>query len=257
MTTTVNLNGIRADLELRADRAAFWPVHRMLLVADLHLGKDASFRRSGIGVPIGANEATLSRLATAIRQTGAEHLVVLGDMFHARSSLSQQVQATISRFLEAHSSLQVTLIRGNHDLGIRKLPTSWNVRVEASHLMLDGFCMRHDPGLGNAGDAHDTRAGQSGKSQAAADMEVEKEMEMVAAELILCGHIHPAIQFRDSGAAVRLPCFWLTQNRLIFPAFGDFTGTCVIRPQQEDRVWAVVDNELFDMSNWSGRPSRI
>ena len=49
-------------LHLHADRALYWPRRRMLIVADVHLGKAAAFRSHGIPIPRGTTQKNLQRL---------------------------------------------------------------------------------------------------------------------------------------------------------------------------------------------------
>ena len=49
-------------LELMADRAVYWSAQQAILVADLHWGKDATFRAHGIPVSRGQLEDELQRL---------------------------------------------------------------------------------------------------------------------------------------------------------------------------------------------------
>ncbi|NBP80976.1 hypothetical protein EBU58_09735, partial [bacterium] len=48
--------------ELLPGRGAWLPTSRTLLVADLHLGKAASFRHAGLPVPEGSSGGDLQRL---------------------------------------------------------------------------------------------------------------------------------------------------------------------------------------------------
>ena len=64
-------------LDLLTDRAMYWPRTRTLIVADVHLGKDAAFRRAGLAVPQGATPHDLDRLATLITRMGAERLLAV------------------------------------------------------------------------------------------------------------------------------------------------------------------------------------
>ena len=49
-------------LDLLSERALWWPAERMLFVADLHLGKAASYRALGQPVPGGTTQENLARL---------------------------------------------------------------------------------------------------------------------------------------------------------------------------------------------------
>ena len=52
---------------LLAQRAVFWRERQMLLIADPHFGKAASFRSHGIAIPRGTTCYDLQRLADLIR----------------------------------------------------------------------------------------------------------------------------------------------------------------------------------------------
>ena len=69
-------------LELMAERAVYWPEQQALLVADLHWGKDATFRAHGIPVSR-ATGRELQRLIDLCQRVSAKRLYVLGDLCHA------------------------------------------------------------------------------------------------------------------------------------------------------------------------------
>ena len=60
-----------AEIVLLPGRAAVLPASATLLVADLHLGKAATFRKAGIPVPEGSAQRDLARLADGPRRLGA------------------------------------------------------------------------------------------------------------------------------------------------------------------------------------------
>ncbi|HEX6019288.1 MAG TPA: DEAD/DEAH box helicase, partial [Burkholderiaceae bacterium] len=78
-----------ASLVLLAERAAYLPAQRALLVADVHVGKAASFRGLGVPVPGGTTGGTLARLSTALAASGATRLIVLGDFVHSACSYAR------------------------------------------------------------------------------------------------------------------------------------------------------------------------
>ena len=55
----------------------------MLLLADLHLGKGAHFRREGIPVPTNMISKDLRKLETLIDLFQPGRVVFLGDLFHS------------------------------------------------------------------------------------------------------------------------------------------------------------------------------
>lgn len=211
----VQIHGV--DLTLMADRGVYWNDQRTLLVADTHFGKEATFRRHGIGVPTGSTDATLAAVGRMLDQTGAIRLVILGDLFHARSSLAPDVKISVTRFLDHHDTVEFVLIGGNHDAHVGPLPQQWPIEVWPAGRAIGPVALGHHPGRVPDG-----------------------------SEILLCGHIHPAVRVSSHGDSVgKLPCFWLSDGCLVLPAIGDFTGTHAISPGRGDRIWLVAGDEII------------
>jgi len=215
------INGI--TLDLLPQRAAFLPDYQTLLVADTHFGKDATFRWAQIPVPTGSTAGTLATLDALIEQTAAKRLIILGDMFHARSSLSQDVCKAVESFLQRHRTLSVMLTIGNHDVATGDLPEHWPIeRIKAGRI--GDLYLTHHP-----------------------DRLLDPAIQADAA-LIVCGHIHPALHLETVSDRIgKLPCFWLTDKQLVLPAIGQFTGTYAVRPGASDRIWVVADDQVIEL----------
>lgn len=222
----VTLN--RVEFRLLAGRGIYWPEQRMLLVSDLHLGKEATFRASGLAVPRGSTDATLDAIREMIAETDADRLVILGDLFHARSSLADDVRHSFTRFLRQHDHVEVTLVMGNHDVATGPLSNEWRMRVVEPPWEIGAVTLEHFPGP-PAGDS----------------------------QLCLAGHLHPAVRLGDSMSSTgKLPCFYFDAARscLILPAIGQFTGTAAVQPVGNDRVWVMADGEIIEIA--AARTSR-
>lgn len=178
-------------LRLLADRAAYWPAKRRLLVADLHLGKGDVFRAAGIPVPSGGTAHDLDRLDALLRATQARSLWILGDFLHATPHPA--VLDAWRAFREANASLSICVVRGNHD---RLLDAPGAGLVEVADGTREGpFAFRHAPVLA-------------------------RKQERDSAHVI-CGHVHPVVRLPGVG---RTPLFWLREDALVLPAFSRFTG---------------------------------
>lgn len=213
----VSIDGI--ELRLLSKRGIHWPGQQTLFIADTHFGKEATFRREGLAVPRGCTQNTLATITEMVVECQATRLVLLGDMFHARSSISDDIRESINRFFAAHPTLRFTLVLGNHDRGIRKLSSCWPIEIVDSGTAIDDVSISHIP--------------QAPSPQT---------------KLLLCGHIHPAYRFSSQVDAVgKLPCFWLSNQQLVLPAVGEFTGTQVIRPSKSDRTWVIADNQILPL----------
>lgn len=203
-----------ARLWLLAQRAAFLPEHRTLLVADAHIGKAQSFRRLGVPVPGGTTGETLSRLSAAVAATGARRIVFLGDLLHSARGRNAKTWAAVAQWRQAHPQLSLTLVRGNHDKRAGEPPAEWAIESADGPLLLGSLALAHHPGP-------------------------------LPGHYVLAGHIHPAAvlggRARDS---LRLPCFHLGPQVGVLPAFGAFTGMHVMRRSAADRVFVIAGDEV-------------
>ena len=75
---------VLSDVPLLADPrgALYWPEHRLLAVADLHLEKGSSFAARGQMLPPYDTATTLARLSVLIADYSPRCVVSLGDSFH-------------------------------------------------------------------------------------------------------------------------------------------------------------------------------
>lgn len=202
-----------SQFTLLADKALWWPDHKALLIADVHLGKDAVFRRHGIAIPVGDVADNLQRLSLLVAETQAEQLFVLGDFVHAAPVEQDPFLAEFSAWRQRHQQLAITVILGNHDHGLDRLPAEWQLRLLPS-LSYDDILLIHEPE--HAGDN----------------------------DYFIAGHIHPCYRFKMGREGMRLPVFWQQAQGLILPSFGGFTGGYNITPAKGDKCYAVGDQEV-------------
>lgn len=207
-------------LRLLPDRALHWPRANTLIVADVHLGKGAAFRRAGVAVPSGGTEADLDRLTRLLEATGAQRLLVLGDLFHTHLSADEPAVAAIDAFRARHAALRIEAIRGNHDRGIERLPARWDIVWHTDSRLEPPFVFAHEP-------APDARG------------------------YVLAGHIHPVLRLRARQDALRLPVFWFSagpQGVGVLPSFGAFTGGHPVQPAPGDQLIAVTPDGLVALT---------
>jgi DNA ligase-associated metallophosphoesterase len=189
-------------------------VDSTLVVADVHLGKSAAFRAKGLPVPEGDTERDIRRLAEMVVKHGVCHLVIAGDLFHAPSGVTEELETALARFL-TELGIPVTLVIGNHDVKIRRLPAGL---VCVKCLDLGQIRIVHDP--------------------AAADRE----------RMHISGHWHPAVRIPDGRRrSLRLPCFLFRNNTLVLPAFGSFTGGAVLSPEEGDRIFVTLRENVVEL----------
>ncbi len=202
-------------LRLLADRALHWPRMHTLIVADVHLGKGAAFRRAGVAVPSGSTAESLARLDALLRSTRAERLLVLGDLFHTALANDEPTRAAFDEFRARHPPLRIEAIRGNHDRAVERLPATWRIDWrDTTHE--PPFVFAHEP-------APDPRG------------------------YVLAGHVHPVLRLRSTNDSLRLPVFWFADRVAVLPSFGAFTGGWPVSPQPADRLIAITPQGLVPL----------
>ena len=206
------------ELRLLPDRAVHWVRRSTLLVADPHFGKAASFRAAGIFVPSGTTSAALDRLDTLLESTGARRIVFLGDFLHAREGRHPSTLAAIEAWRAKHASVDMLLVRGNHDRRAGDPPDSLRIAcVDGPHVE-PPFALAHHPAR-------------------------------VDGAYVLAGHVHPAA--RLLGAArehARLRCFQFGAECALLPAFGEFTGLADVEVGVGDRIWVTTGTEVIALA---------
>ncbi|WP_341837988.1 ligase-associated DNA damage response endonuclease PdeM [Chitinophaga pollutisoli] len=194
---------------LSAGKAAFWEEERALIVADLHVGKAAHFRKAGIGVPANIVQDDLYRLQQLITKYNPERLIVVGDMFHSSENIEVQY-FRIWRNQFPH--IRFELVTGNHDIMDPAVYASLDVALMES-LTLGGMYFVHDP---------KDRLSDGGELYA------------------VSGHIHPGVWMVGNGRQrLRLPCFYFGPEGAILPAFSAFTGTYCVEPDPSSEVFVI------------------
>ncbi|MEH6304501.1 ligase-associated DNA damage response endonuclease PdeM [Olivibacter sp. CPCC 100613] len=180
---------------LLAERCIFFPENQTLVIADVHLGKAAHFRKAGIMIPQQAGtDQDFGMLQHVLDKYDAARIIFLGDLFH---SSENEAWRHFVDFSDRHPHTELILIKGNHDV----LPLAYyqqgNLTVHLETLQEDFILYSHAP------------------------------LPAVPPGLLnIAGHVHPAARLKAKGKqTLRLPCFHLETSLLLLPAFGSLTGT--------------------------------
>ncbi|MEK1940733.1 MAG: ligase-associated DNA damage response endonuclease PdeM [Pseudomonas sp.] len=204
-----------SELWLLADKAIWWPEQQALLIADLHLGKAATYRQLGQPVPHGTTAENFQRLDRLLQRYACRRLIVLGDFLHARQAKNPLTMAALSEWRGRYPGLAITLIRGNHDRNAGDPPAPLTIETVAEPLLLGPFALQHEP------DPHSTHH-------------------------VLAGHVHPAYRLRGKGRqSLRLPCFVLGERLSLLPAFGSFTGAMTVFAEAGQRIFVLGDGGVW------------
>ncbi|MGA8854736.1 MAG: ligase-associated DNA damage response endonuclease PdeM [Christiangramia sp.] len=201
------------DFVLHPFGAAYWPEQEVLLVADVHLGKVSHFRKHGSAVPLKATSQNFIKLDQLRKEFDPEHIVFLGDLFHSSMNMEWNM------FEEWIGSIdnRVHLIAGNHDIISPLKYQELGIKIY-SDVKVAGFHLSHHP-------------------------------EELNNHFNICGHVHPGFKMKGDGKQlIKLSCFFKSQNQMILPAFGEFTGNYFMEPEEGDRIFAITGKEVFPIN---------
>lgn len=219
MATSVEILWHGKILELCSEKAIHLPGSKVLLVADTHFGKAATFRQAGIPVPEFSSRDDCIRLEKLIARTKAESLVFLGDFLHARTGRTDAVRDELFEWRERLPRLEIHLVRGNHDLNSGDPWPELEIQCHQDPWKVFGFEFRHLP--------------------------VEQSTDPYFA-----GHLHPGFALKGKGrGSLRSPCFQVGANRIILPAFGTFTGLSMIKAESAERIFMTDGKEVIEVPN--------
>ncbi len=204
------------EFVLTPEAAVWWPARRSLLIADLHVGKSATFRAAGIPVPRGTTDSDLDRLNALIGRFGARRLIVLGDLFHSERGRDHDTMQRLAEWRQGHPELRVEVVLGNHDRRTSLCSGELGFSV-TDQFVEEPFVMRHEPEPSSEG-------------------------------YVLCGHLHPSVSLREGRMTLRLPAFVFGRAVGVLPAFSEFTGTSLVRPEEGDHVFVIGDDEVVEVA---------
>jgi uncharacterized protein len=225
MQTPVAHKILNKQLWLTTDRTMFWEEEKALIVSDLHFGKTGHFRKSGIAIPSSVYKEDLQRLVVQIQYFQPKELIIVGDMFHSHAN--RELELFLKWRLDL-SDIKIKLIRGNHDI----LEESWyekaDIQLSPRTLSLHQFHFVHDIS------DHLNRE--------------EGYFENMTGDgsYFFSGHIHPGIRIHGAGRqSLCFPCFYFGKKYAVLPAFSRFTGIAIVHPEDEEEVFAIVNQELI------------
>ncbi|NHZ82199.1 ligase-associated DNA damage response endonuclease PdeM [Massilia sp. CCM 8695] len=190
---------------LLPEKALYWPARRMLVIADIHFGKAASFRAQGVPVPRGTTTENLDALDALMAAHATREIVFLGDFLHARAAHASATLTAMLAWRARHPDLVLTLVRGNHDKHAGDPAAALAIGMVDEPHTVAPFSFCHHP-------------------------------DIAAPGYVLAGHVHPVYWLSTRLDSLRLPCFLIGAARMVLPSFGAFTGGLVVAPGPGEQV---------------------
>jgi uncharacterized protein len=201
------------DVVLSYARVLYVEKFNSLVVTDTHFGKTAHFRKEGINIPHQVFSEDLMRLFNAIHFFKPKQVIIIGDMFH--SYLNSEVEH-FKKWRSAIGHIEIILVKGNHDILPVDAYEQMDVNVVEKVYTIDKFNFVHDI------------------------------IDMPESGFSFVGHVHPSIVLDGKGKQrIKLPCFFVTDEYCILPAFGKFTGTKTMELRHATDIFAVHNQAII------------
>jgi DNA ligase-associated metallophosphoesterase len=205
------LNGRAIELAgeqvlLLPEKALYWPARKILVIADIHFGKAASFRAQGVPVPRGTTTENLDGLDALMAVHDTAEIVFLGDFLHARAAHAPATLAAMLAWRQRNNKVRLTLVRGNHDLHAGDPAVALGIDMADEPHTVGAFSFCHHP-------------------------------DIWGPQYVLAGHVHPVYILASRLDSLRLPCFLAGPTRMVLPSFGAFTGGHPVNPGAGEHVY--------------------
>ena len=186
-----------------------------MILSDLHIGKSAHFQKSGIPIPSSMLQQDLLRLQELIHHFNATTLMIVGDLFHAEYNTDLD---EFKVWLQQFENLKIQLIKGNHDRLSNRIYNQFNIEVISKVLQLGSLKFVHD------------------------FTSIDKDYFTIS------GHTHPGVFIKGKAKQrIKLPCFQVTKNQLILPAFSLFTGLNTKGAPNKCKNYCFTDDGIFEV----------
>ena len=224
-------------LEPVPDEPALLVGKSILAVADLHIGIEAELNLAGIYLPSQTMKMA-ARLIDLIEETGAESLVLLGDIKHYVPATAALERRDLPRFFEALSRAvdEIHVAVGNHDAQIRPyVPRSVRFHRPGGFVIDDvGFAHGH----------------------------AWPPPSVLRCRSLVMGHNHPAIVMVDElGWRSFRPCWvrykfrrnvkghkTLPSRGLLVPSFNDMCGGAAVNDVGTKLLGPLVSDKVADLA---------
>lgn len=206
------------QIELLAEKAAYWMAEQTLILSDVHLGKSTHFRKNGIAMPLETTALDEHRLMQLIALKQPKRVLFLGDLFHSVFNVEfVAFGQAIAPFL---GQIEFLLVIGNHDIVPIAQFEAIGLKVVGHYYELPPFSFTHEP---------------------LSETELEGKFNF-------CGHIHPGYRLSGKGRQrISLPCFYCEPNQMILPAFSALAGKMPMPAKKTAEVFVVTQQQVLSV----------
>ena len=206
-------------LQINKEGILFWLEKEIAIVSDLHLEKGSSFASTGQFIPPYDSEETLKKLLNIIDNYKVKKVILLGDTFHDKDAFHRMQSKVRFLFEELIKNYEVIFILGNHE----------------NKMKIDSINFYQEYVVDNVRFVHEA---------------VQENINQIS------GHYHPVASIKVSSKKITTKCLIHTNNHIILPSFGVFTGGLnihdpVLKPfiSQDSNIYFLTRKSIYKFSN--------
>ena len=206
-------------LQINKEGILFWLEKEIAIVSDLHLEKGSSFASTGQFIPPYDSEETLKKLLNVIDNYKVKKVILLGDTFHDKDAFHRMSSKVRFLFEELIKNYEVIFILGNHEIKMK----------------IDSINFYQEYLVDNVRFIHEA---------------VQENINQIS------GHYHPVASIKVSSKKITTKCLIHTNNHIILPSFGVFTGGLnihdpVLKPfiSHDSNIYFLTKKSIYKFSN--------
>jgi hypothetical protein len=181
------LNFCNHGLQICKEGVLFWLEKEIAIVSDLHLEKGSSYASSGQYIPPYDSEETLLKLLDILNKYKVRKVILLGDTFHDKDAFLRMTSKVRVLFEDFTKKYEVIFILGNHENKIKIEGIKFHQKY-----IVDNIHFLHEA--------------------------IQKNINQIS------GHFHPVASIKVSSKKITSKCLIHSNNHIILPSFGEFTG---------------------------------
>ena len=213
------LNFCNHGLQICKEGVLFWLEKEIAIVSDLHLEKGSSYASSGQYIPPYDSEETLLKLLDILNNYRVKKVILLGDTFHDKDAFLRMTPKVRFLFEDFTKKYEVIFILGNHENKIKIEGIKFH-----QEYILDDIHFLHEA--------------------------IQKNINQIS------GHFHPVASIKVSSKKITSKCLIHSNNHLILPSFGEFTGGLnindpVLKPfiSKDYNIYFLTKKSIYKFSN--------
>lgn len=220
--------------------ALFVKHERLIVVGDLHIGRDISLKKSGVHIA-NATDRLLESLILLYKKEKAKGIVLLGDVKESIGYPPKEEYQELARFFYGLRGIDVTIAKGNHDAQIENIVSRLQADARVvKELLLEKVALMHGNALPSS--------------------------EAMKKNCIVTAHSHPAVslngRYEKAWIVARIgrpPKRYKGFNRkamlVVMPAFNELitgsdpSGLSRFAPQFRNKIFDLRSAKIYGLDN--------